>query len=200
VAEEGRGENEVIQPANPAANTAANAPVNPAVNAPANAPANAAGNAANNAANAANIQGNPAPNTRRNAGAQPPPVQADHAEGSRRHRIRDEVEIARRANYDREHGVPDPLDANNPIQATELRIMHDQELLRRAQYDQDNGPPDDLYVIPTDYAPSASPGAVNNFPAFSRRLRQSDTPKTSSLQLRSTSVAPTRVYGSRCTV
>jgi hypothetical protein len=48
--------------------------------------------------------------------------------------------------------------------------MYDQELLRRAQYDQDNGPPDDLYVIPTAYAPSASPGAVNNFPAFSRRL------------------------------
>jgi hypothetical protein len=49
--------------------------------------------------------------------------------------------------------------------------MHDQELLRRAQYDQDNGPPDDLYVIPADRAPSASPRAVNNFPAFSRRLR-----------------------------
>jgi hypothetical protein len=82
VAEEGRGENEVMQPANPAANTAANAPANPAANALANAPANA-GNAANNAANAANIQGNPAPNPRRNAGAQPPPVQPDRAEGSR---------------------------------------------------------------------------------------------------------------------
>jgi hypothetical protein len=45
--------------------------------------------------------------------------------------------------------------------------LHDQELLRRAQYDQDNGPPDDLYVIPTGHAPSASPRAVNNFPAFS---------------------------------
>jgi hypothetical protein len=55
VAEEGRGENEVVQPANLAANTAANAPANPAANAPANAPANAVGNAANNAANAANI-------------------------------------------------------------------------------------------------------------------------------------------------
>jgi hypothetical protein len=59
------------------------------------------------------------------------------------------------------------LNANNPSQATELRIMHDQELLRRAQYDQDNGPPGDLYVIPADHALSASPGAVNNFPAFS---------------------------------
>jgi hypothetical protein len=49
--------------------------------------------------------------------------------------------------------------------------MHDQELLRRAQYDQDNGPSDDLYVIPADHAPSASPGAVNNFLAFSRHLR-----------------------------
>jgi hypothetical protein len=138
---------------------------------------NDAGYAANNAANAANIQGDPAPNPRHNAGAQPPPVQADRAEGSRRHRIRDEVEIAWRANYNREHGVPDALDANNPIQATDLQIMHDQELLRRAQYDQDNGPPDDLYVILADHAPSASPGAVNNFPAFSRRLRTIRYPK-----------------------
>jgi hypothetical protein len=59
VAEEGRGENEVVQPANPAANAAANASANLAANAPANAPANGAGNAANNAANAANIQGTP---------------------------------------------------------------------------------------------------------------------------------------------
>jgi hypothetical protein len=55
--------------------------------------------------------------------------------------------------------------------------MHDQELLRRAQYDQDNGPPDDLYIIPADHAPSASPGVVNNFPAFSRRLRMIRYPK-----------------------
>jgi hypothetical protein len=56
--------------------------------------------------------------------------------------------------------------------------MHDQqELLRRAQYNQDNGPPDDLYVIPADHAPSASPGAVNNFPAFSRHLRTIRYPK-----------------------
>jgi hypothetical protein len=81
------------------------------------------------------------------------------------------VEIARRANYDRDHWVPNALDANNPIQAIELRNMHDQDLLRRAQYNQDNGPPDDLYVIPTAYAPSASPGAVNNFPVLSRHLR-----------------------------
>jgi hypothetical protein len=165
-----------MQPANPAANAASNAPANPVANAPANAPANA-GNTANNAASASNIQGNPAPNPRRNAGAQPPPVQPDHAEGSWRHLIRDEVEIARRANYDREHGAPDPLDANNPIQATDLQIMHDQELLRRAQYDQDNGPLDDLYVISADHAPSASPGAVNNFSAFSRRLRTIRYPK-----------------------
>jgi hypothetical protein len=87
------------------------------------------------------------------------------------------VDIARRANYDREHRVPDALDANNPIQATDLRHMHDQELLRRAHYNQDNGPPDDLYVIPTAYAPSASPRAVNNFPAFSRCLRAIRYPK-----------------------
>jgi hypothetical protein len=55
--------------------------------------------------------------------------------------------------------------------------MQDQELLRRAHYDQDNGPPDDLYVIPAAHAPSASPGAVNNFPAFSRHLRTIRYPK-----------------------
>jgi hypothetical protein len=49
--------------------------------------------------------------------------------------------------------------------------MHDQELLRRAQYNQDNGPPDNLYAIPVAHAPSASPGAVNNFSAFSGDLR-----------------------------
>jgi hypothetical protein len=87
------------------------------------------------------------------------------------------VEIARCANYDRNHGVLDALDANNPIQATDLRIMHDQKLLRRAQYDQDNGPPNNLYVIPAAHAPSSSPGAVNNFPAFSRRLRMIRYPK-----------------------
>jgi hypothetical protein len=87
------------------------------------------------------------------------------------------VEIARRANYDREHGVPDALDANNPVQAADLRNMHDQELLRRAHYDQDNGPPDGLYVIPVAHAPSTSPGAVNNFPVFSRHLRTIRYPK-----------------------
>jgi hypothetical protein len=55
--------------------------------------------------------------------------------------------------------------------------MQDQELLRCAQYDQDNGPPDDLYVIPTDHASSASPGADNNFPALSRCLRTIRYPK-----------------------
>jgi hypothetical protein len=167
-----------MQPANPAANATANPAANPAVNAAANPPANATANAAGNVANnAANTQANAAANPRQNAGAQPPPVQANHAEGSHRQHIRDEVEIARRANYDRDHGVPDALDANNPVQATEPRNMHDQEFLRRAQYDQDNGSPDDLYVIPTTYAPSASSGAVNNFPAFSRRLRTIRYPK-----------------------
>jgi hypothetical protein len=55
--------------------------------------------------------------------------------------------------------------------------MHDPKLLRRAHYDQDNVPPDDLYVIPAAHAPSAIPGAVNNFPAFSRRLRTIKYPK-----------------------
>jgi hypothetical protein len=120
VAEEGRGENKVAQPVNPAANAAANGPANPMANASANDQANAIGNVANNASNAANAQANVAPNPRRNAGAPPPLIQVNHAEGSQRHRVRDEVEIARRPNYDREHGVPDPLDANNPIQATDL--------------------------------------------------------------------------------
>jgi hypothetical protein len=200
VAEEGRGENKVMQPGNPAANTVANAPANPAANAPPNAPANTAGYAANNAANAVNIQGNPPPNPRRNAGAQPPLVQADHAEGSRRHRIRDEVEIARRANYDRENGVPALLDANNPIQATDLRIMHDQELLRRAQYNQDNGPPDDLYISLLIMLHQQVWGRSTIFQLSHDVSGRSDTLKTSSLLLRSTTVAPTRVYGSRCTV
>jgi hypothetical protein len=199
VAEEGQGKNEVAQPVNPAANAAANTLVNPTANAPANDTTNAAGNVVNNAANAANVQANTTPNPRHNAEAPPPLVQANRAERSQCHRIRDEVEIAQCANYDREHGVPDALDANNPVQATDLQIMHDQELLRRAQYDQDNGPPDDLYVIPEAHAPSASQGAVNNFPAFSQCLRTIRYPKTSSLQLRSTTIAPTQVYGSKCT-
>jgi hypothetical protein len=103
----------------------ANAPTNAAANAPTNAPANDAGNVVNTAANVIHVQGNLAPNPRHNAGAQPTLVQANLAEGSQRHRVRDEVEIARRANYNREHGVPDPLDANNPIQATELQLTHE---------------------------------------------------------------------------
>jgi hypothetical protein len=43
VAEEGSGENKVMQPGNPAANAAANAPANPVANAPPNALANDAG-------------------------------------------------------------------------------------------------------------------------------------------------------------
>jgi hypothetical protein len=55
--------------------------------------------------------------------------------------------------------------------------MHDQELLRHAQYDEDNGPPDDLYITLTAYAPSASPGAVSNFPTFSQHLTTIRYPK-----------------------
>jgi hypothetical protein len=170
-----------MQSANPAANAPANPAANPTANvaaiAPANAVVNAASNITNNAANAANAQANTAANPGQNVGVQPPPVQANHAEGSQHRCIRDEVEIARCANYDRDHEVPDTLDAHNTIQTTELRNMHDQEILRRAPYDQDNGPPDDLYVIPMAYAPSVSPGAVNNFPVFSRRLRMIRYPK-----------------------
>jgi hypothetical protein len=61
--------------------------------------------------------------------------------------------------------------------------MHDQELLRCAHYDQDNGPPDDLYIIPAAYAPSASLGVVNNFPAFSRRLWTIRYPKDIKLDI-----------------
>jgi hypothetical protein len=174
VAEEGRRENEVVQPANLDADTAANATANP----PANAAANAAANIANNVANFAGTQQqNIATNTGQNTTAQPAPAQANCPQSSQRRHILDEVEIARRANYDHDNGVPDSLDANYPIQAIELRQMHDQELLRRAQYDQDNGPPEDLYIIPSAYALSASPGAINNFPAFSRRLRTIRYPK-----------------------
>jgi hypothetical protein len=55
--------------------------------------------------------------------------------------------------------------------------MHDQELLRCAEYDQDNGPLGDLYVIPPAYTLSTRPGAINNFPAFSRGLRTIRYPK-----------------------
>jgi hypothetical protein len=114
-----------MQQVNPAANAAAN----PVANAAANAAANTAGNVANNAANAVDAQVNAAANPGQNAGARPLPVEANRAKSNQRQRIRDEVEIARRANYDRNHGAPDALDANNPVQATELRNMHDQELL-----------------------------------------------------------------------
>jgi hypothetical protein len=73
----------VMQSANPAANVAANAL--------ANATANAPSNIANNAANATNTQANAAANPGQNVGAQPPPVQANHAEGNQRRRIRDDV-------------------------------------------------------------------------------------------------------------
>jgi hypothetical protein len=109
------------------------------------------------------------------------------------------VEIAQRANYDHKHGVPDALDANNPIQATDLRIMHDQELLQRAQYDQDNGPPDDLYVIPAAHAPLASPGAVNNFPAFSHCLRTIGYQKDFKPAIEKYDGRSDQVYGLRCT-
>jgi hypothetical protein len=164
VAEEGGDENEVVQLANVAANAAAN----PLAKVAANAAANAAGNVTNNNANVAGAQQqNVVGNARQNAGSQPQPAQAAHAWSNQRQPIRDEAEIASCAYYDRDNKVPDPLDANHPIQATDLRQMHDQEFLRHAQYDQDNGPPDDLYVIPTAYAPSPSPGTINNFLAFS---------------------------------
>jgi hypothetical protein len=51
------------------------------------------------------------------------------------------------------------------------------ELLQHAHYDQDNSPPDDLYVIPTAHTPTASPGAANNLPVFSRHLRTIRYPK-----------------------
>jgi hypothetical protein len=108
VAEEGRGENEVVQSVNLAANVATNAAANTMGNAPRNAQ--------NNVANTTRAQQqNAAANVGQNAGAQPPPVQANCPQSSQRQRIRDEAEIARRANYGRGNGVPDPLDANHPI-------------------------------------------------------------------------------------
>jgi hypothetical protein len=53
--------------------------------------------------------------------------------------------------------------------------MHDQELWRRAHYDQDNNALDDHYVVPmghnTNYNNNAGAAIINNFPAFSQRLR-----------------------------
>jgi hypothetical protein len=63
VAEEGRGENKVVQLVNPGPNATANAAANPPTNAVANAAANVAGAQQNASANAS-----------QNAGAQPPPV------------------------------------------------------------------------------------------------------------------------------
>jgi hypothetical protein len=73
--------------------------------------------------------------------------------------------------------------------------MHDQELLRRAQYDQDNGPLDDLYIIPTTYALSTSPSAVNNFSAFSRRLKTIRYPKDFKPTTKNMTVSLTQVSG-----
>jgi hypothetical protein len=95
---------------NPTANPTANVAANPI----ANTVVNIAGNIVNNVANSANTFANAVENRRQNTGVQPPLVQANHIEGSQHQRIRDEVEIARRANYDRNHGVPDTLDAHNP--------------------------------------------------------------------------------------
>jgi hypothetical protein len=78
--------------------------------------------------------------------------------------------------------------------------MHDQELLRRAQYNQDNGPPDDLYISLLIMLHQQVWGRSTIFQLSHDVSGRSDTLKTSSLLLRSTTVAPTRVYGSRCTV
>jgi hypothetical protein len=86
VAEEGGGENEVAQPANPTANAAANAPANPTANAPANALANAIDNIVNNAANAANIQGNVAPNPRHNPSTASGPSSSSRREPTSPHK------------------------------------------------------------------------------------------------------------------
>jgi hypothetical protein len=97
-----------VQPVNLAANPATNAAANAAANPPANTTANVARNVAKNAANTASAQPNIAANPGQNAGAQPPPAQANHAEVSQRRCVRDEVEIAQRANYDHDHGAPTP--------------------------------------------------------------------------------------------
>jgi hypothetical protein len=111
VAEQGGGENKVGQQVN----AAANATTYPAVNVAANPAANVTANAAGNVVNVANVVGvrqqNVTGNARQNAGAQPPPVQANQS--SQRQRIRDEVEIACCTNYDCEKRVLDPLDANH---------------------------------------------------------------------------------------
>jgi hypothetical protein len=170
VAEKGRGENEVAQPVNPAANVAANAPANPVANTPANDQVNATGNIANNIAN---TQENVAPNPRHTAGASPPPIQVNRAEGSQRHRVRDEVEIARRANYDREHRVLDPLDANNPIHAADLRIMHDQTCLVRSRQQPYRQP----LRYPCGSCPVRKPGSGQQFPSFLMASPEDQIPK-----------------------
>jgi hypothetical protein len=194
VAEEGRGENEVVQPVNPAANPTANHAANVAANATANPPtnvtANAVSNVANNAANDACAQPNIATNPRQNAGAQPLSAQANHAEGSQRRNVRDEVEIARHANYDRDHGVPYALDANNPVQATELQNMPNMTkimvlLTTSTLY---------RWLMPHQPVREQSTTLLH----FHNVSGRSDTPKTSNPPLRNTTVALTQVYGSKC--
>jgi hypothetical protein len=113
--------------------------------------------------------------------------------------IRDEVEIARRANYDRECGIPYALDANNPIQAADLQHMHDKELLRRAHYAKTMAllmtSASSRQLTPRQQARERSITSQRSHDV-SRRL---DTPRTSNRPLRSTTVALTQVYGSRCT-
>jgi hypothetical protein len=55
--------------------------------------------------------------------------------------------------------------------------VHDAELRCHAQYDQYNGAPDDIYIVPTTLVVGSSSGAINNFPAFSRRLKTIRYPK-----------------------
>jgi hypothetical protein len=79
--------------------------------------------------------------------------------------------------------------------------MHDQELLQRAQYDQDNAPPpttSTLSLLIMLHQQAREQSII--FQLSHDVSGRSDTLKTSSLRLRSTMVASTRVYGSRCTV
>jgi hypothetical protein len=166
----------VVQQVNPGPNATTNAAANP----PTNAVANATGNVANNAANVAGAQQNASANASQNAGAQPPPVQANRAESSQHCRIRDEVEIARRANYEATMGS---LIASMPTIL--YRQRNSCRCMTRSFYDVPNTTK--IMVLQMTSTSSQRPmpcQLVRERSTTSQRSRdvsrQSDTPKTSS--------------------
>jgi hypothetical protein len=126
-------------------------------------------------------------------------VQANHAEGSQRQCIRDEVEIARRANYDRDHGVPVALDAHNTSKQWSCGTCTTKNSYDVPSTTKTTTLPmtstSSQWLTPHQQAQERSTTSLCSHSVF----RRSDTRRTSSQPLRSMTIAPTQVYGSRCT-